>query len=75
MTKYTAVFDWPDGEEPRIKKSDAWLGGTLCSVTFYDAISDYNALKKAAIEVVVEHSDSASQSIIDMEKLLEGEEE
>lgn len=24
---YTAVFEWPEGKEPRVGKGDAWKGG------------------------------------------------
>jgi hypothetical protein len=38
MKRYTAVFEWPDGEEPTVNKGDGWLGGALCTVIFADAI-------------------------------------
>lgn len=41
--KYTAVFEFE--EEPNIKKSDAWLGGKLCSVQFSDALEELDLLK------------------------------
>jgi hypothetical protein len=48
--KYTAVFEWPDGEEPRIKKGDSWLGGKLVSVEFdSDALSERTRLADALI--------------------------
>jgi len=46
--KYTAVFFWPDGDEPRISKNDSWLGGDLVTVEFdSDAISDRNRIAEA----------------------------
>ena len=36
--RYTAVFEWPDGGAPGVKRGDGWLGGELCAVQFDDAL-------------------------------------
>jgi len=41
--RYTAVFEF--AEEPTIKKSDTWLGGTLCIVQFSDALKELEILR------------------------------
>ena len=46
--KYTAVFKWPEGEEPRVGKDDGWKGGELCVVSFNDAIDELHRLREAA---------------------------
>jgi hypothetical protein len=51
--KYTAVFKWPKGEEPRVGKGDGWKGGELCAVSFSDALDEpdlcYDDKHRAAI--------------------------
>jgi len=42
--RYTAVFEF--AEEPTIKKSDTWLGGTLCIVQFSDVIKELELLRE-----------------------------
>ena len=39
MTRYTCVFEWPDDKAPPICGSEKFLGGTLCSVQFNDALA------------------------------------
>ena len=46
--RYTAVFEWPKGEEPRVSKSDVWKGGKICAVQFSDALDELQRLKEAA---------------------------
>jgi len=36
MVRYTAVFEWPDGEQPRVGVFSSWLGGKICAVAFED---------------------------------------
>ena len=46
--KYTAVFKWPEGQEPRVGKGDGWKGGELCAVSFNDALDELQRLREAA---------------------------
>ena len=38
--RYTAVFEWPDGQEPRVGPQHLWLEGVLCAVQFSDALAE-----------------------------------
>ena len=42
--RYTAVFEWEDGKEPVIGRRYDWLGGTLISVQFDDALAKLDEL-------------------------------
>lgn len=46
--KYTAVFKWQEGQEPRVGKGDGWKGGELCAVSFSDALDELHRLREAA---------------------------
>lgn len=46
--RYTAVFEWPEGEEPRVGRGDKWKGGELCAVQFSDALIELQALNDFA---------------------------
>jgi hypothetical protein len=46
--RYTAVFKWPEGQEPRVGKGDGWKGGELCAVSFNDALDELQRLREAA---------------------------
>ena len=45
--KYTAVFKWPEGQDPSVGKDDGWLGGELCAVSFNDALDELQRLREA----------------------------
>ena len=42
--RYTAVFEFE--KEPNIKKSDSWLGGSLCVINFSDALAELDTLNE-----------------------------
>ena len=44
--RYTAVFEFPDGEEPSVGKKDTWLGGELCVLQFSDALEELEKLRE-----------------------------
>jgi len=46
--RYTAVFYWPDGKAPGIRRGDDWIGGELCEVSFTDSLADLRRLREAA---------------------------
>ena len=46
--RYTAVFKWTEGQEPRVGKGDGWKGGELCAVSFNDALDELQRLREAA---------------------------
>jgi hypothetical protein len=46
--KYTAVFEWPEGEAPVVRKGEGWKGGELCAVSFSDALDELHRLREAA---------------------------
>ncbi len=50
MARYTAVFEWPEGEQPRVGVDSSWLGGKICSVAFYDALEDVDGPRVSAPE-------------------------
>ena len=39
MTRYTIVFEWPDGQAPGINRDTSFLGGSICAVQFDDALA------------------------------------
>ena len=43
--RYTAVFEFEAGKEPRVNKGNGWLGGKLCAVQFNDALIENERLK------------------------------
>jgi hypothetical protein len=47
MIRYTAVFEWPDGQEPAISNTAAWLGGKLISIQFSDALAQRDRYREA----------------------------
>ena len=38
--RYTAVFEFPEGQKPAVGKKDSWLGGELVSIQFSDALDN-----------------------------------
>ena len=51
--RYTAVFEWPERQEPAVSKKDGWLGGELCAVQFSDGLEELERLK-AFVDLCVE---------------------
>jgi len=47
MERYTAVFEWPDGEAPRISRNDNWMGGRIVACNFSDALTELRVLSEA----------------------------
>ncbi len=54
--RYTAVFEFKEGDEPSIGKKDGWLGGELCAVLFSNGVEELQAIKKAAEAVIAENA-------------------
>ena len=46
--RYTFVFDWPNGDEPRVGATTRWQGGRLHAVQFSDAIEELKSLNDFA---------------------------
>jgi hypothetical protein len=44
--KYTIVFEWPDGQEPRIGPQSTFEGGRCCKVQFSDALAEIEELEE-----------------------------
>ena len=38
--RYTAVFEFPEGQKPAVGKKDSWLGGELVALQFSDALDN-----------------------------------
>ena len=54
--RYTAVFEFKEGAEPKVGKNDGWLGGELCAVMFSDGLEELKAIKEAAEEVIFQNA-------------------
>ena len=68
--RYTAVFEFKEGEEPAINKIHGWLGGELCAVQFSDALNELMDIKAAAEAVISENAHSGDDSWWHLAKLL-----
>ena len=44
MSRYTLVFEWPDGEEPKINRGTSLSGGSICAVQFSDVLAEREAV-------------------------------
>jgi hypothetical protein len=58
-SKYTFVFEYPDGKTPTISASTSLLGGEICSVAFHDAIEEGDILR-LRIDQAIEMLESKS---------------
>lgn len=71
--RYTAVFEFKEGEEPAIGKGDSWLGGELCAVQFSDALEELEglqAIRDAAEKVVADQAHAWDDSFLQLAALL-----
>ena len=59
MARYTAVFEWPDGEEPTIIRTTTLLGGVIVSVQFSDALQELKRYRAALEQIADEDFDFA----------------
>jgi hypothetical protein len=50
--RYTAVFEFADGNHPAVGAKDKWLGGDLCACQFSDALHE-NEMLRDMLEVVL----------------------
>ena len=60
MARYTAVFEWPDGEEPKISRTTTLIGGRLIAVQFSDALEELERYRNALEQIADEDFDFAN---------------
>jgi hypothetical protein len=67
--RYTAVFEFPLGEAPKVSANDGWLGGKICAVQFYDALQEIEVLN-AEIERLRNQADNDICTIMELKEKL-----
>ena len=60
MARYTAVFEWPDGEEPKVSRNNTFLGGRIIAVQFSDALEELERYRTALEQIADEDFDFAN---------------
>lgn len=68
-TRYTAVFEF-EGDPPSVCKTDGWMGGELCSISFDDDTEALRKLKIAAEHVMRDFESSSADSITELADLI-----
>ena len=68
-TYYTAVFEF-EGKPPGVSKSDGWLGGKLCAISFENDVEALSKLRVAAEHVMRDFEHSSVDSINELAMLL-----
>ena len=59
MARYTALFEWPDGEEPKVSRDNTFLGGRIIAVQFSDALEELKRYRNALEQIADEDFDFA----------------
>jgi hypothetical protein len=59
MARYTVVFEWPDGEEPKISRTTTLMGGRIVAVQFSDALAELERYRTALEQIADEDFDFA----------------
>jgi hypothetical protein len=60
MARYTAVFEWADGEEPVVSRTTTLLGGRIIAVQFSDALQELERYRTALEHIADEDFDFAN---------------
>ena len=68
--RYTAVFEFKEGEEPAVGKKDGWMGGELCAVLFSDGLEELQAIKEAAEAVIFQNAHMGDDTWYHLAELL-----
>jgi hypothetical protein len=52
--KYTVVFEWPDGPEPAVSRTDTWNGYKRCAVQFTNLHNELEYMMPKLVQEALE---------------------